>query len=181
MKEIKYISLIILALLTYNQLFAQQKKYCDKKASSISYSMNHPLHEWTGVNNEVTSIVLIDTTKKEIIQVAVSAKIAGFDSQNANRDSHMIEITEGLKYPVVTFESHTLKHSGNTITVSGKLSFHGVSKEISFAAVMNTDNKNKLEISGDFAVLMSDFNIEPPSLMGMATDDEIKISFKIFY
>jgi polyisoprenoid-binding protein YceI len=181
MKKLIIATIVLLNLLPKMHVAAQEKVYSDKKQSVISYSMNHPLHAWTADNNEITSIILTDENRSTIQQVAVSAKVASFDSKNANRDSHMIEILEAIKYPTITFESHSIKQDGDLLTVQGTMVFHGVKQDITFEAVKNTSNKNKLEITGNFIVKMTQFNIEPPSLIGMDTDDEIKISFKMIY
>jgi polyisoprenoid-binding protein YceI len=156
------------------------KVYCDKKLSTISYSMHHPLHSWTGVSKDITSIIVTDENRIQVNNVAVVVKISSFDSQNANRDSHLMEVTEALKYPTVSFTSNSIKQEGNKLIVSGTLIFHGVSQLISFDAEKKINN-NKAEITGGFTVNMTQFNIDPPSLLGIATDDDIEVTFKTIY
>ena len=160
---------------------AQVKYFSDKNKSTIEYSMNHPLHSWTGVSSDFTSVILANEAKTEISQVAVSAKISTFDSKNANRDSHTMEVTEALKYPSVTFASTAIAKDGeNKLQVSGVLTFHGVNKNITFEAEQKNNGKS-LEINGGFTIKMTDYNIERPSLMGIAADDDIKIKFKVIF
>jgi len=113
---------------------ASKKIYCDKSNSTITYDMNHPLHEWTGVSTEVTSIIITDENRDIITQVAVSVKFSSFDSKNANRDSHAIEVAEAIKYPNITFNSKSIKQEGNKLSVEGTLNFQGVNKNIAFNA-----------------------------------------------
>jgi polyisoprenoid-binding protein YceI len=172
---------LLLGLIIMNTLsMAQVKVYSDKELSTISYYMHHPMHEWTGVSKEATSIILTDDKKEVITKVVVSVKIASFDSKNANRDSHVIEATEGLLYPTITFSSDTIIQNGEKLSVSGALTFHGVLQKVSFNAVVKK-SKNRIEITGGFPLKMTAFKIEPPSLMGIATTDEFKISFDMFY
>ena len=91
----KKFGIIAIAILLTGSLFAQEKVKinCVKEESSITYSMKHPMHEWSGVSKEVNSIILTDEGRTTIFQVAVSAKLSSFDSKNANRDSHMMEVT----------------------------------------------------------------------------------------
>jgi len=159
---------------------ATTKIYCDKSQSSITYSMNHPLHSWDGVSNEINSVILADENRDSIFQVAVSVKIASFDSKNANRDSHAMEVTESLLYPSITFTSTSIQQTGSKLQLSGTLMFHNVSQPISFE-VQKEKIKGKARFKGGFKVKMTEFNIEPPSLMGIATDDEIVISFDVLY
>lgn len=181
MKKIIFlISIVLLNIVASSQTISPIKLFCDKNLSTIDYSMHHPLHSWTGESKEITSVILSDEKRNIISQVAVLVKISSFDSQNANRDSHVMEVTEALKYPSITFTSTTIKAENNKLTVTGTLNFHGVNQTISFDADKNMIN-DKAEITGNFIVKMSQFNIKPPSLMGVATDDAIKISFKTIY
>jgi polyisoprenoid-binding protein YceI len=174
------VALALLSTLADAQDKSQIKLYCDKKQSTISYYLHHPLHAWTGESNDVNSIILTDENRTLINTVAVSVKISSFDSKNANRDSHVMEVTEALKYPTISFTSNSIKQESNKLVVSGTLNFHGVSQIVLFEADKTIIN-NKAEITGGFTVKMTQFGIDPPSLMGMATDDDIKITFKVVY
>ncbi len=172
--------LMSIALLAQDADVVTQKLFSDKKQSSITYSMNHPLHSWTGVSNDINSVVVWNPETKMISQVAVAVKVASFDSDNANRDSHMLEVTEALLYPNISFTSDDIKTVGDSLFVSGTMTWHGISKPTTFKAVEKLEGKT-LKVSGSFIILMTDFNIEPPSLMAMETDDEIGLSFEVLY
>lgn len=180
MRKFYFVVAVFIFLLQGSFANAQVKLY-NKKESTISYSMNHPLHAWTGKNNDVSSIVIMDDKRSLIKQVAVSLKVASFDSENANRDSHMIEVTEALLYPTVTFQSTSIEKDAENLKVKGTLNFHGVSQVITFNALLKEGKKNNIEVTGSFTISMTQFNIKPPSLMGMATDDEIEIHFNMYY
>lgn len=172
--------LIFLVIFVQAQEPAQVKFFADKSQSTITYSMKHPLHSWEGTSKEINSVILADKNKGTITQAAVSVKISSFDSQNANRDSHTIEVTDAIKYPNISFASTSIKQEGDNLQVAGKLTFHGVAKDIT----INAEKKivsNKVEITGSLSVNMKDYNIDPPSLMAMPTDEEIKLTFILVY
>lgn len=163
-------------------VFAQNKVKvnCVKEESSITYAMNHPLHAWTGESKDINSIILTDEAKTTIFQVAVSAKLSSFDSKNANRDSHMMEVTEALKFPNVTYVSTSVTVDGNDFTSSGTLTFHGISQPVAMKGKLARDG-NKLTFTGNFNLKMTQFKVEPPSLMGINTNDDFKLEFKVVY
>lgn len=179
----RYLIFCILTLLI-SEVYAQDKTlvkvFCDKTQSSITYSMNHLLHSWEGECKEVNSVILTDEKRTVISQVAVSVKIASFDSKNANRDSHAMEATEALLYPSISFTSNSIEQIGEKLMVTGDLKFHDISQIISFEAQKESIN-NRVEITGNFIIKMTQFKIKPPSLLGIAVDDEIKISFYLLY
>lgn len=154
---------------------------CDKSQSSITYSMSHPLHDWSGISKDVVAVILTNDSKTELKGVAVAAKVQSFDSDNANRDSHMMEVTEALKYPLVTFKATNIKQiSDKTYRLTGMLTFHGVSKEVSSDAERNS-TKGKTRVTGGFTVKISDFNIQNPSLMGIECKDEIRMKYDLVF
>ncbi len=176
--------ILALLLLISGSLAAQNpvsvKLVCDKTQSNITYAMNHPLHAWTGECREVNSIILMDEKQENMLQVAVSAKLSTFDSKNANRDSHMMEVTEALKYPNATFSSKEVKLDGANFEAIGTLMFHGVGQPIIIKGNISKGG-NKAEVTGEFTLKMTQFKIDPPSLMGISTDDEFKLTFKVVY
>jgi len=165
---------------SFAQKLKLKKLYADKNKSDITYTMNHPLHTWTGVSNNILSVMLLDTSNMEINELAVVVKIASFNSKNSNRDSNTIEVTEALKYPNVSLSSNSIKQANDRLTVKGTLKFHGVSKEIIFDAQKEII-KNEIKVTGNFEILMTDFKIKPPKLLGIVTDKDIKLSFTVFY
>jgi len=176
--------LLILFLMSGSLVFAaqpaMQKVYADKSKSTITYSMNHLLHSWDGTSNDVNSIIVTDEDRSVISQVAVTVKVSSFDSKNANRDSHTMEATDAIKFPSISFTSNSITQDGNMLHATGILNFHGVSKTITIDAEKRIV-KDKAEITGTFDVKMTDYGIDPPSLMGVATDDDIKLTFDMFY
>ena len=181
MKTIIRLSVFFLTLTSFILVEAQTVKIPnDKKSSTITYSMVHPLHKWDGVSRDVSSILVTDQDRKTITQVAVSVKLNTFDSQNANRESHMIEVAEGLKFPTVTFVSKEIKQEGDKLQVSGNLTFHGKSNEISFQA-LRTNSGNQMVVTGGFKLKMTQFGIDPPSLLGLVTEDEFELRFNMIY
>ena len=176
--------LIILFISSITISYAQQseleKIYVNKEKSTITYSMKHLLHAWDAISNEVSSIILLDKEKNDIKELAVVVKIASFDSKNSNRDSNMIEVTEALKFPNVSLSSNKIEKIDDKLIVNGTLKFHGISKEITFE-VKKEILKKEIKISGNFSILMTDFKIKPPTLLGIATNENIDLSFIVYY
>ena len=182
MKTLKnFIAILILFIVFAFSPGADSRKIvADKKTSTVTYAMSHPAHDWEGVCKDVNAVIVYDDATKTISQVAVSLKVDAFDSGNANRDSHAIEVLEGLKYPKVTFTSNKIKSENNTLTADGNLTFHGVTKPVSIT-LTRTDSDKRVSLDGKFDILLSQFQIERPSLFGVKTKDEVKLSFKVFF
>ena len=159
---------------------SQIKLLSDKTQSTISYVMHHPLTSFSAISKDVTSVILTDEKRNVINHVDVLVRINSFDSKNAKRDSRIVECTEAMKFPYVSFTSNSVSLENNKLMVRGTLNFHGVDQLIAFEIRKKTIDC-KTEVTGDFNVQMSQFKIKPPSLLGIPADDDIKMSFKLFF
>ena|ERR1019366_7709687 len=176
MKKILFSLLMFTAVLAVANPIEIKSARADKSKSSITYHMVHPMHSWDGVSKDVDGVIQYDAQTGQIIKVAILTKIASFDTKNSNRDSHTLEVTEAIKYPSVSFVSSSVKDNGTTVEVTGTITFHGVSKQITFTAKEEAVNKHKV-ISGEFTLLLEDFKIERPSMMMMKTNNDFNLSF----
>lgn len=160
---------------------AKRKLVADKALSTVTYSAKHPLHKWDGVSHDVNCALIYNDETKQPETVAVSLKVASFDSDNNNRDSHAIEVLEGLKYPNVTFVSSDVKAGENgAITAKGTLTFHGVARPATLQATRK-EAGGKMTLVGEFPVSLTEHNIERPSLMGLKTEDAMVLRFNVVF
>jgi len=158
-------------------VFFQAPTY-DITTSSITYTMKHKLHTWDGTSKQVNVASKWNGDKLE--QVSVLAKVSSFNSGLSSRDSHMIEVLDALSIPNITFSSTSINYNGAAITVSGKLQFHGVTKDIQFNIREKKEN-NQLLYEGEFPVLLESFNVERPSLLFVKTDNSMNIKFSLVF
>ena len=173
--------MVVALTATFGYAQSTSKLMSDTGKSYIRYAMSHPLHDWEGTSKDVKAVVVIDNNTKEIQQTAIAVKVSTFDSHNANRDSHMMEATDAIKYPNVTFTSTSFQKDQGQETVTGDLTFHGITHSITVPIEEKTAKNGEIEVTGKFAVKMTDYKIDPPSLLGMAADDNIKLNFDIFF
>ena len=91
-----------------------------------------------------------------------------------------MEVAEAIKYPSVTFASNALVENNGKLTIKGNLTFHGVAKPVELVADKKSVD-DKLIVTGEFSLKLTDFNVDPPSLMGLATNDDFKLAFNIVF
>jgi len=172
--------LLFLLLLSPGFLMAQTKKPLDRKKSNITYSMNHLLHAWDGTSADLNGAVQLKADGN-IEKVAIVSKVSAFDSKSSNRDAHLLEVVEALKYPNISFYSTSVTTGKDgSLDVKGILQFHGVNKETTFKATSKSLN-GATQVTGNFIFLLEDFKIERPSFMLKPVDNEVKVKFEVFY
>ena len=171
---------LFLLLLVPSMMIAQTKKPIDKKNSFVSYEMSHVLHSWVGTSKDLNGLVQ-HAADGRIEKVALVSKVSAFDSENSNRDAHMMEVTEALKYPTISFYSTSVVESKpGELDVKGILQFHGVNKETTFKA-STVSKAGTTIVIGNFIFLLEDYKIERPSFMLKKVDNEVKVKFEVQY
>jgi polyisoprenoid-binding protein YceI len=178
--KINYSLLIVLALFTSGA--AQTKQFqAVKQESSITYQLTHPLHEIESTSKDANCFIDADPAKKEIKKVSVQVDVTSFNSGNSNRDSHAMEVIDALSYPDSRFISSSVVQNGDSVKVYGKLTFHGITRDIGIAAKTNWSN-GKLTVTGNFDISLTAFNVERPSLLMIPVKDILKFSLtQVFY
>ena len=158
--------------------FSQVKRvYAEKESSYIKYKLTHPLHEVEASSKDQICVIDADTVNKKIKGALVQVGVATFNSGNSNRDSHAMEVIDAIKYPAAKFLSDKIVQTGDSLKISGKLTFHGVTKEIVVSAFQKWDNKN-LEVDGKFDISLTTYKIDRPTLLLMPVNDDLKFWFK---
>lgn len=128
-------------------------------------------------NNQVLSI--LDIEKKEI---AVSMLMRAFVFKKDLMYEHFNEsYIESDMYPKASFEGKIIDFNpsikeNQTKIIRGKLTIHGITKEIDIKT--NIINKNgAYNLSGDFSILVKDFDIKIPQILSSNIAKTISISF----
>jgi polyisoprenoid-binding protein YceI len=147
-----------------------------KNESSITYKLTHPLHEIEATSKESTCRLNVDITSKQIKGALVSVDVMTFNSGNSNRDSHAMEVIDAISFPNSRFVSSNIVQKGDSVKAYGKLTFHGITKDITLSAAVKWE-QNKLLINGWFNISLTEFKIERPSLLLIPCNDILKFTF----
>ena len=157
---------------------AQEKWMLDSKISYITYEASHFLHDWSGTNQNVKGLLIMDEDFYK--KIAIAMYVREFDSKNSNRDNNALEILDVLQFPKIEFFSDKIESKNSELKFFGELNFHGIklNTDIIAEAIMEEDN---LILKGDFDIALSDFEVPLPSFMLRKMEDEIQIKFELYY
>jgi polyisoprenoid-binding protein YceI len=159
--------------LTVTVAFAQPRTAQQIKGTSwITYKVVHPLHEVLAKSASPEYTVVLDPTTKEIKSVTAAVDVTTFDSGNSNRDSHAMEVIDAIDYPEVEFTSTSITQTGDSLYVTGHLTFHGITKDITMAGTTQWQ-PNRLDVHGGFVITFTQFKLERPALLLIPVEDNI--------
>jgi len=145
--------------------------------SEIVYYGYHYTKNWEGNSNNIRGEINYNFTDNSVNNCSLRVNLSSFDSGNTNRDSNMLTYLEAFNYPDVVFVSRDISIKGEYAYVNGKLTLHGVTKEIEAKAKLSLDDG--FIASGTFNILLSDFGIERPALLFKKISNDIKIEYRI--
>jgi polyisoprenoid-binding protein YceI len=107
--------------------------------ASINFRISHLGFSWlTGRFDKFSGNFSYDKTAPEASKVKVEIDTASLNSNHAERDKHIksADFLDAAKFPKATFESTSVKLNGEgKATITGKLTLHGVTKDVVIDAV----------------------------------------------
>jgi YceI-like domain len=144
---------------------------------TVEYRLVHKFHKITGVSKAMAVRGTVDGSG---LKVMARTQVSTFDSDNTNRDAHMMETVEGEKYPWATVRASlpgfTLPANGTKkVTVQASVELHGVSVIHPIELTIETKDGKVFHVSFEFSESLTAHKIERPSLLFVPVDDEIKI------
>ncbi len=146
-----------------------------KGESSATYLLVHPMHEIEATSKDVVYTISLNPDTKSIQTVSADVDVTTFDSGNSNRDSHAMEVVDALSFPEVTFISTSIVPQGNFLIISGKLTFHGVTNDVTARAVPEWGS-DKLIVHATMPISLTSFKVERPSLLFVPVHDTLKFT-----
>jgi polyisoprenoid-binding protein YceI len=105
----------------------------DKAHSDVGFQIRHFVSKVRGRFTDYDGTIVVDRAKPEASSVELRIKAASIDTGNENRDKDLrsANFFEVDKYPEITFKSTKITpKGGDHYEVSGSLSMHGASKEV---------------------------------------------------
>jgi polyisoprenoid-binding protein YceI len=126
------------------------------------------------------SSILSKDKNIESIRGDININFISLKSQKEDRDQHMYKLFYTKLYPKVSFEIKSIKKQESNYQINGILTLNNTKRNISSFANIN-EEKNSLNIGGNFSIKLTQFNIEPPTLLFLTVRDQIDIKYNLSY
>jgi len=172
---------ILLLSLTFFSFFSfSQEKYISRNGQ-IQFIASTPLETIDPVNNHVSCV--LDTENGNLV---FQMKMISFKFEKALMEEHFNEkYVESDKFPKSTFvgrvqnwDDFNWNGTEQNIVVKGKITIHGIEKEIIVKGVIET-SKSTIFLSSSFDIIISDFSIEIPRLVRDKISETVKVEVNV--
>ena len=162
--------------LSYGQLYSTSN-------GEITFYSHAPLEDIEATNKQVSCA--IDLSKG---QMAFSMLMNAFQFEKALMQEHFNErYVESHKYPKATFagsiediDKIDLSKAGSyNVTVSGKLSIHGVTQTVSSKGTLKIGDDKTLTANSTFTINLEDYKVKIPTMYIDNISESIEIKVKV--
>ncbi len=131
--------------------------------------------------NPTTKNVKSDLTIENSIE-SIKGKIY-FDtltliSEKKDRDTNMYKLLNVEKFKTISFDIKSITKNETDYEIKGALTLNGVTKNIKAKIIINQQN-NEILLNGGFSFNLTDFNLEPPTMLFLTVRNQIDISYNI--
>src|SRR6202047_874822 len=98
--------------------FAQTDSQWVLSQNTLTYHVSHPLHQSEGVSHEVRGKGVCHAGQCDFL---IAVPVKSFDSGDSNRDLHMIQVTRGAQFPMVTVRTKLPESDAAASTIDAEL------------------------------------------------------------
>jgi hypothetical protein len=158
--------------------FAQTDSQWVLEQSTLTYHVSHPLHQVDGVSHAAKGKGVCHAGQCDFL---IAVPVKSFDSGDSNRDLHMLQVARGGQFPMVTVRTHLPESAAGAATIHADLEvqFAGQTAKYDQLAFQMTTQGNETRISGTIPATLTDFKIDPPSLLTVAVKNEIPVKVEM--
>ncbi len=170
----KRILTAILLLPSLRPALAQADRQWVLEQSTLTYHVSHPLHQTDGVSHAARGKGTCHAGQCDFL---IAVPVKSFDSKDSNRDLHMLQVTRGAQFPIVTVRTQLPEtaSSSASIRVDLEVQFAGQTVQYKQVPFQVATQGNQIRITGTIPATISDFRIDPPSLLAVAVKNEIPV------
>ncbi len=147
------------------------------EASDVSFKATSRWMDADGKFSRFTGEAILDPKDPATAKITLSIEPASIDTGIGMRDKHLrsADFLDVARFPTVTFESQSVEMAGRRATVTGRLTLHGVTKEIVVPLDVQL-SETALVATGEFLLNRGDYGINYASFLN-PIGNTIRVTF----
>jgi hypothetical protein len=165
--------ILIVVLLVALPAFAADSQWVLNQ-NTLTYHVSHPLHDSEGRSHAAKGKGVCHEGQCEFL---IAVPLKSFDSGDSNRDLHMLQVTRGAQFPLVIVRTRLPESASTASTVNADLEIQFAGQTVQYKQIpfkLETHG-GETHITGTIPATLSDFKIDPPSLLTMPVKNEIPV------
>jgi hypothetical protein len=142
--------------------------------STLTYHVSHPLHESEGVSHAARGKGVCHAGECDFL---IAVPVKSFDSGDTNRDLHMIQVTRGGQFPVITVRTRLPESAAASREVRADLEVEFAGQTVTYKqiALEQSAQDGATRFTGTIPATLAAFKIDPPTLLAIPVKNEIPV------
>ncbi len=142
--------------------------------STLTYHVSHPLHQIDGVSHVARGKGVCRAGQCDFL---IAVPVKSFDSGDSNRDLHMLQAARGAEFPMVLVRTRLPEDAAASATIHADLEIQFAGQTVHYKQVLleRVTQGKETRISGIIPATLSDFKIDPPSLLTIPVKNDIPV------
>jgi hypothetical protein len=170
----KRMLMAVLLLAPLGPALAQTDRQWVLEESTLTYHVSHPMHQTDGFSHAARGKGVCHAGQCDFL---IAVPVKSFDSGDSNRDLHMLQVTRGGQFPIVSVRTRLPETASASATIHADLEiqFAGQTAQYKQIPFQLATQGNQIRISGTIPATLTDFKIDPPSLLTLPVKNEIPV------
>jgi hypothetical protein len=142
--------------------------------STLTYHVSHPLHDTEAVSHAARGKGACHAGQCDFL---IAVPVKSFDSGDSNRDLHMLQVTRGAQFPIVTVRTQLPEDASESATIHADLEIQFAGQTVTYKQVSfeQVTHGSETRITGTIPATLAAFKIDPPSLFAVAVKNEMPV------
>jgi hypothetical protein len=165
---------LLISILLAISAFAQADTQWVLQQNTLTYHVSHPLHQSEGVSHTAKGKGVCHAGQCDFL---IAVPVKSFASGDSNRDLHMVQVTRGAEFPIVSVRTRLPESDSKAGDIKADLEIQFAGQTVRYSQVPFRLERQGAEIhvTGTIPATLSDFKIDPPSLLTMPVKNEIPV------
>ena len=146
--------------------------------STLTYHVSHPLHESEGVSHAARGKGVCHAGECDFL---IAVPVKSFDSGDTNRDLHMIQVTRGGEFPVISVRTRLPESAAASREIRADLEVEFAGQTVTYkqVALEQSTDDGATRITGTIPATLAAFKIDPPTLLAIPVKNEIPVRLDV--
>jgi hypothetical protein len=142
--------------------------------STLTYHVSHPLHESEGISHAARGKGVCHAGECDFL---IAVPVKSFDSGDTNRDLHMVQVTRGGQFPVITVRTRLPESAAANTAVRADLEIEFAGQAVTYeqVALEQSTQDGTTRITGMIPATLAAFKIDPPTLLAIPVKNEMPV------
>src|ERR1700745_3826791 len=123
---------------------------------TLTYHVSHPLHPTDGISHAARGKGICHTGQCDFL---IAVPVKSFDSGDSNRDLHMVQVTRGAQFPMITVRTRLPETAADSSIIHADLEIQFAGQTTQFKGVpfQVSAQGNEKKITGTIPCKLADF------------------------